>query len=193
MCAYISDISLIRSYLRGDADSFKILLNRYQSKVYGFILSKVKDYDVAQDIFQDVFIKVIDNLQRGKYKEEGKFFPWVMRITYNQIMDHFRAKQKRVMIRESEDFSIFECISEAESSKEELLIFEQIKEEAKELITLLPEKQKIVLEKRIFCKMSFQEIAEEENVSINTALGRMRYAVLNLRKYAKEREIDLNV
>ena len=169
------------------------MINRHQSKVFGFIFSKVKDKDIANDIFQDTFMKVIKTLQNGKYNEEGKFLPWVMRIAHNLIIDHFRKQKKMKMVRGTEDFDIFNIIGDTSESKEIEIIRTQIYEDLGKLIELLPELQKDILKKRIYQEMSFNEIAEQNEISINTALGRMRYALINLRKLMAKHNITLTI
>ena len=190
-----TDQVLIRAYLNGDEKSFEILLNRNQDRVFGYILSKVKNYDLANDIFQDVFIKVIKTLKRGSYNEEGKFLPWVLTISHNLVIDHFRKHKKMPTISESsfanDDFDIFSVLKLTDKNAEDLMIKAQVEAELVELIDLLPPDQRDVLNKRIFKEMSFKDIAEMEGVSINTALGRMRYALINLRKIINQKEICL--
>jgi RNA polymerase sigma-70 factor (ECF subfamily) len=179
----LSDQELVKSYLSGDSKAFQVLLEKHQSKIFGYIFSKVKNYALADDIFQEVFIKVVNNLNANKYNEEGKFLPWVMRISHNKIIDHFRKSNKTTMVRDGDTYSIFEIIPlELENSIEDVWEKEQTLKQMKNAIKQLAPNQQRVVEKRIFCEMSFQEIAEEENISINTALGRMRYAIINLRK-----------
>ncbi len=191
----ITDQTLIRAYLGGDEKSFEILLKRNQDRVFGYIVSKIKNYDLANDIFQDVFIKVIKNLKKGAYNEEGKFLPWVLTIAHNLVIDHFRKSKKMPTISETsfanEDFDIFSVLKLTDKNAEDLIIKAQVEEKLINVIDLLPEDQKDVLYKRIFKEMSFKDIAELEGVSINTALGRMRYALINLRKIINQKEICL--
>jgi len=183
----------VSQYINGKQSAFQILINRHQSKVFGFIFSKVKDKDIANDIFQDTFMKVVKTLQNGKYNEEGKFLPWVMRIAHNLIIDHFRKQKKMKMVRGTEEFDIFNVIGEIHESKEDQIIKSQIHEDLHKLIELLPELQKDILKKRIFQEMSFNEIAEKNDISINTALGRMRYSLINLRKLMDKHNISLTL
>jgi len=191
----LTDQALISAYLSGNEKSFEILLGRNQDRVFGYIISKIKNYDLANDIFQDVFIKVIKQLKKGAYNEEGKFLPWVLTIAHNLVIDHFRQNKKMPTISESsshyEDFNIFSVIKQTDKNIEDILIKEQVEESLVHLIDLLPVDQKDVLTKRIFIGMSFKDIAEKENISINTALGRMRYALINIRKLIQEKEICL--
>lgn len=185
-----SDSTLITQFTSGNSQSFSILVDRYQKRVYGFIFSKVKDAELADDVFQDTFVKVIKNLRLGKYKDEGRFLSWVMRIAHNIIMDHFR-KINRLPKHESkhEDLDVLDRLVEQSSSIEDLMIETQIHADLSLLIDELPQTQKEVLRMRLFQEMSFKDIGEQTGVSINTALGRMRYAVLNLRKLIEERNL----
>lgn len=183
----------VSQYINGKQSAFQFLMNRHQSKVFGFIFSKVKDKDIANDIFQDTFMKVIKTLQKGKYNEEGKFLPWVMRIAHNLIIDHFRKQKKMKMVRGTDEFDIFNLISDTSESKENEIIRSQVYEDLGKLIELLPDLQKDILNKRIYQEMSFNEIAEQNEISINTALGRMRYALINLRKLMTKHNISLTI
>jgi RNA polymerase sigma-70 factor (ECF subfamily) len=175
-----SDKELIISYLNGDSCSFDQLFSKHHLRVYNFILSKVKCQAIADDILQDTFMKVIKTLHDGNYKEEGKFLPWVMRIAYNLIIDHFRLSKKMQYVRAK---------GEDEEGMDVLELLEELDHEnLKNIIALLPEEQREVLEMRHFHGMSFQDIAEETEVSINTALGRMRYALMNIRKLIQGKE-----
>ena len=186
----LTDTTLIAEFISGNSNSFSILLDRYQKRVYGFIFSKVHDTDLADDIFQDTFIKVVKNLRLRKYNDEGRFLSWVIRIAHNLIMDHFR-KIKRLPKHESkiENFDVLDCLIEQSSSIEEGMIESQIHADLSLLMEELPDSQKDVLRMRLFQDMSFKEIGDQTGVSINTALGRMRYAVINLRKMIEERNL----
>ena len=186
----LSDTTLIAEFISGNSNSFSILLERYQKRIYGFIFSKVHDPDLADDIFQDTFIKVVKNLRLGKYNDEGRFLSWVSRIAHNLIMDHYR-KIKRLPKHESkiEYFDVLDRLVEQNSSIEESMIETQIHADLSLLIEELPDSQKEVLRMRLFQDMSFKEIGDQTGVSINTALGRMRYAVINLRKMIEERNL----
>lgn len=193
---FIEDSQLIDSYLSGNESALAELIERYKNKVYGFIYSKVLDKDITEDIFQDTFVKVILTLKEGRYNEEGKFLPWVMRIAHNLSIDHFRSKARMPIIGETfvdEDYSIFDFVADPEDSSEIKIIKEQIDSDLRSLIDYLPEDQREVLYLRIFRDLSFKEIAEETNVSINTALGRMRYALINLRKLIDEKNLSLTI
>lgn len=186
-----NDASLVRTYLQGNENSLSILITRHQNRIYSFIYSKVFDKDIAEDIFQDTFIKVINTLKRGKYNEEGKFLPWVMRIAHNLIIDHFRKNKRMPMFENKGDFNIFSVLSDGELNVEKQLIKDQIECDVQELIKELPADQLEVLTMRIYKDMSFKEISERTGVSINTALGRMRYALINLRKIIEKHNLIL--
>ncbi|UJH91535.1 sigma-70 family RNA polymerase sigma factor [Antarcticibacterium sp. 1MA-6-2] len=186
-----TDAALVRSYLQGNENSLSTLITRHQSRIFSFIYSKVFDKDVAEDIFQDTFIKVINTLKRGKYNEEGKFLPWVMRIAHNLIIDHFRKNKRMPMFENKGDFNIFSVLCDGDLNIEKQLIKDQIEIDVQELIKELPEDQLEVLTMRIYKDMSFKEISERTGVSINTALGRMRYALINLRKIIEKHNLIL--
>ncbi len=190
----ISDKVLINEYLQGNQASLEKLIRRHKNRVYAYILMVVKDKQLADDIFQDTFIKVINTIRAGSYKEEGKFIQWVMRIAHNLIIDHFR-KSKRIPVidNDNDDFDIFDTVRIPDDSIEERLVIEQIHKDVRELIEYLPTEQKEVLIMRHYADMSFKDIAEQTDVSINTALGRMRYALINLRKLIKEKKVILTV
>ena len=193
MPIYQSDQDLVKLYLNGSEIAFETLIRKHKDKVFAFILSKIKNYNLAHDVFQDTFIKVINSLKRGKYNEEGKFVPWVMRIAHNLVIDHFRRQKKTRSIAPTDDFDIFDVISNEEKNAEENMITDQITSDVRKLIEELPEDQKEVLKMRYYRDMSFKEIAEITDVSINTALGRMRYAVINLRKLVEKYNIQLEI
>ncbi len=187
----VTDASLVRNYLDGNENALGALINRHQHRIYSFIYSKVFDRDIAEDIFQDTFIKVIRTLKRGKYNEEGKFLPWVMRISHNLVIDHFRKNKRMPKFDNGGDFNIFSVLSDGDLNAEKQLIKDQIESDVQELIKELPEDQLEVLTMRIYKDMSFKEISERTGVSINTALGRMRYALINLRKIIEKRNLIL--
>jgi RNA polymerase sigma-70 factor (ECF subfamily) len=193
VCEKLSDQQLVRQYLDGKESSLQMLIERHQEKVLGYIVSKVKDRQLAEDLFQDVFIKVINTLRKGKYNEEGKFLPWVMRISHNITIDYFRNAKKLKTTAGTAEFDIFDVIPDEETSTEDKIAFSNSLSIVKDLIQFLPADQLEVLKMRLYYEMSFKEIADETNVSINTALGRMRYALLNLRKMIEENKIDLFV
>ena len=188
-----SDEQLISSYLTGSEKSLNIVINRHRSRLLYFIVSKVNDISLAEDIFQDTYIKVINTLKRGMYNEQGKFISWVTRIAHNLIIDYYRKIKKNKFVRSNESYNIFDFVSDAEQSKEDLMINERISSELKLLINYLPENQKNVLKMRFYSNMSFAEIAESQNLSINTALGRMRYALINLRKIIKSKQLSIDI
>ncbi len=188
-----SDEQLISSYLAGSEKSLNIVINRHRSRLLYFIVSKVNDISLAEDIFQDTYIKVINTLKRGMYNEQGKFISWVTRIAHNLIIDYYRKIKKNKFVRSNESYNIFDFVSDTEQSKEDLMINERISSELKLLINYLPENQKNVLKMRFYSNMSFAEIAESQNLSINTALGRMRYALINLRKIIKSKQLSIDI
>ncbi|MBT8286729.1 MAG: sigma-70 family RNA polymerase sigma factor [Flavobacteriaceae bacterium] len=187
----ISDAVLVSSYINGDEQALASLIERHKQKIYSFIYSKVYDRDVTEDIFQDTFIKVIRTLKLGKYNEEGKFLPWVMRIAHNLVIDHFRKNNRMPKFDNTDEFNIFSVISDASLNAEKSIIKSQVEEDVRRLIEELPEDQKQVLIMRMYKDMSFKEISENTGVSINTALGRMRYALINLRKVIDKHNIIL--
>ena len=187
----ITDAVLVKNYLDGDENALSILIQRHKQKIYSFIYSKVFDRDITEDIFQDTFIKVIRTLKLGKYNEEGKFLPWVMRISHNLVIDHFRKNNRMPKFDNSGEFSIFSVLGDSSLNAENQLIKEQVEYDVKRLIEELPEDQKEVLIMRMYNDMSFKEISDKTGVSINTALGRMRYALINLRKVIEKNNIIL--
>ena len=187
----IPDAVLVSSYIKGDEHALAVLIERHKQKIYSFIYSKVYDRDVTEDIFQDTFIKVIRTLKLGKYNEEGKFLPWIMRIAHNLVIDHFRKNNRMPKFDNTDEFNIFSVISDTGLNAEKQIIKNQVEEDVRRLIEELPEDQKTVLIMRMYKDMSFKEISECTGVSINTALGRMRYALINLRKVIDKHNIIL--
>tara|TARA_R110000868_G_scaffold85582_3_gene240648 strand:+ start:4723 stop:5307 length:585 start_codon:yes stop_codon:yes gene_type:complete len=187
----IPDATLVNNYIIGDESALEILITRHKQKIYSFIYSKVYDRDVTEDIFQDTFIKVIRTLKRGAYNEEGKFLPWVMRISHNLVIDHFRKNSRMPKFDNTGEFSIFSVLSDSSLNAEKQLIKEQVEFDVRRLVDELPQDQKEVLLMRIYNDMSFKEISDKTGVSINTALGRMRYALINLRKIIDKHNIVL--
>jgi RNA polymerase sigma-70 factor (ECF subfamily) len=185
------DAILVKKYIAGDESALAILINRHQSKIFGFINSKVSNRDLSDDIFQDTFIKVIKTLKSNSYNEEGKFLPWVMRIAHNLVIDHFRRTKKMPLYRETDTFSIFSMMTDHSLTIENQMISDQVIKDLEKLIAELPEDQKEVLMMRIYQDLSFKEISDLTGVSINTALGRMRYALMNLRKVIDKYQIIL--
>ncbi len=187
----ITDAILVSNYIKGDETALEILIKRHKQRIYSFIYSKVYDRDVAEDIFQDTFIKVIRTLKRGAYNEEGKFLPWVMRISHNLVIDYFRKNNRMPKFDNAGEFSIFSVLSDTSLNAEKTIIKEQVENDVRRLVDELPEDQKEVLLMRIYNDMSFKEISDRTGVSINTALGRMRYALINLRKIIDKHNIVL--
>jgi RNA polymerase sigma-70 factor (ECF subfamily) len=187
----LPDGLLVQNYIAGNENSLAILIKRHESRIYGFIYSKVSDRDISNDIFQDTFIKVIKTLKSNAYNEEGKFLPWVMRIAHNLVIDHFRRNKKMPLYRETEEFSIFSIMSDDSLTIENKMIAEQVEVDVRRLLEELPVDQKEVLVMRMYQDMSFKEISEVTGVSINTSLGRMRYALMNLRKVIDKHQIVL--
>lgn len=187
----IPDSVLVSAYINGDESALSKIINRHQQRIFNFIYSKVFDKAITEDIFQDTFIKVIRTLKRGKYNEEGKFLPWVMRIAHNLVIDHFRKSNRMPKFHNKGDFDIFSVLADDKPHAEHQLMDDQIREDVRKLIQELPEEQLEVLEMRIYKEMSFKEISYRTDVSINTALGRMRYALINLRKVIEKHDIML--
>lgn len=188
-----SDQELVQAYLKGNEQAIEQLILRYKTQVFTYIICKVKKEALAEDIFQDTFIKVINTVKRGKYNDEGKFLPWVMRIAHNLIIDHYRKNTRMPFVKNSDEFDIFDIIKNPDASAQEELEKNQVLSDVKNLIKFLPSDQKEVLMMRMYYDMSFKEISETTNVSINTALGRMRYALINLRKMAEEKNLSLSL
>ena len=190
--AHLTDAHLVNNYIQGDEKSLEILVYKHKSKIYNFIFSKVFDRDIAEDIFQETFIKVIKTLKNGVYNEEGKFLSWVMRISHNLVIDFFRKSNRMPKFEASDDYDVFQFIKDGSPNAENKMIDNQVIKDLQNLILKLPEDQKEVLNMRLYRDMSFKEIAEITGVSINTALGRMRYAIINMRKMAQENKIILS-
>lgn len=187
-----SDRELVENYRNGDLASFELLVSRYQAQVYSYIMTLVKDRQLADDIFQDTFVKIIRTIKAGVYKDEGKFVQFAMRISHNLVIDHFR-KENRIPTVESssEDYNYIDNAPISDPSVEQSMINEQIHSDLRKMIEYLPVEQREVLRMRIYDDMSFKEIADITNVSINTALGRMRYALINLRKMMEANQMSL--
>ncbi|MFN5633912.1 MAG: RNA polymerase sigma factor [Flavobacteriia bacterium] len=189
----LDDRDLVGAYMDGNEKAFEVLLLRHKDKMYRFIYMKVRNRDLAEDIFQEAFVKIINTLKLGAYNEEGKFLPWAMRISHNLVIDHFRKSSKMRMISESsssrEDFNIFSVLSLDEKNAHESLAHDELEKQMVGLIDHLPETQRDILVKRLYQEMSFKDIAEMEDISINTALGRMRYALINLRKLIEKHQL----
>lgn len=188
-----SDAELIEKYLAGSKLPMEVLIGRYKKKVYNYILITVKNPTVASDLFQDTFMKVIASLKNGAYKDNGKFGSWVIRIAHNITIDHFRLEKNRNLYSKTDDkIDIFNQVSLCDSTIEDHIVGSQIENDIRNIIEFLPEEQKEIILLRHYGGMSFKEIAEQTGVSINTALGRMRYALINLRKVIEENNIILN-
>tara|TARA_S200000501_G_scaffold25735_1_gene22303 strand:+ start:435 stop:1022 length:588 start_codon:yes stop_codon:yes gene_type:complete len=194
MCSNINnqDPYLVSSYIDGNQKSLEKLINKYRPKIFNFIQSKISNRDISEDIFQETFIKVIHTLKKGLYNEEGKFISWVMRIAHNLIVDHFRKSSRIKFFKSRENFDVFKLISDDIPNIENTIINEQVNIDLNKMILELPYDQQEVIEMRLFREMSFKDISELTNVSINTALGRMRYAIINLRKLVSENQIILS-
>lgn len=182
----LSDVELVRLYTAGDEGAFGVLLHRHKRKVWSHIFLMVRDRVLTEDLFQEAFIKVVHHLKAGKYNEEGKFLPWVMRIAHNLVIDHFRRNKKMPLVRSNDDYDVFATHAQPDKNVEERMVNTQIDEDVRKLIDRLPGEQREVVVMRTYLGMSFKEIAEHTDVSINTALGRMRYALINMRKLIKE-------
>lgn len=187
----LSDAQLISNYILGEEAALSVLINRHQARLYGFIFSKIQDRDATEDVFQDTFIKVIRTLKRGNYNEQGKFLPWVMRIAHNLVIDYFRKNNRIPKFKNKGDFDIFSVLCDESPNAENKIVENQIADHVRILLEELPEDQKIVIKMRIYQDMSFKEISENTGVSINTALGRMRYGLINLRKMIDKHNISL--
>lgn len=188
-----SDRELLESYCAGNPEAISQLIERHRRRVYDYIFMMVKDAEKADDIFQDTFIKVVKVIDEGRYTDSGRFLSWVMRIAHNQVIDHFRAQKQQRTITESEaGYDIVGTKNHLEDSIEDRLVGEQIQADVRKMVELLPEEQREVVKLRYYADLSFKEIAEQTNVSINTALGRMRYALINLRKMIKENSVILS-
>ncbi len=188
---WVSDRELVRQYIQGKESAFEVLLDRHKDKVYTHIHMMVKNEKLAEDIFQETFIKVVDTLKAGKYNEEGKFLPWVIKIAHNLVIDHYRKDKKMQMVHSTEEYNIFDFIEGDQKRADEVLADRNVRTLLKGLIADLPFEQKEVVIMRMKFKMSFKEIARRTNVSINTSLGRMRYAQINLKKMIEEQAVEV--
>jgi len=190
----VNDQDLVQAYIKGDQSAIEILINRHRSKVYTYILLTIKNQPLAEDLFQETFIKVIQSLRGGKYRDNGRFLSWVIRIAHNLIIDHFRKeKQMNSVSNDDSEVDLFNSKKLSDENIEELIVNSQIKAEIRSLINELPDDQREVVLLRHYGDLSFKEIADQTDVSINTALGRMRYALINLRKLIKEKNLSLTV
>lgn len=190
-----TDSLLISRYQKGDENALSILISRHQKELFSFIFYKLMDEELANDVFQDTFMKIIVSLKEGRYNDDGKFILWAKRIAHNLIIDHYRLKSKHIKVSETtyenEEFSIFDLLKETEENIEERLITNQIYDDLMKMLVFLPENQREVIKLRFFDGLSFKEIAEQTNTSINTTLGRVRYALINMRKIMEENQVIL--
>ena len=190
----IDDQELVQAFVKGDQSAIEVLINRHRKKVYTYILLTIKNQQLAEDLFQETFIKVIQSLRRGKYRDNGRFLSWVIRIAHNLIIDHFRKeKQMNSISNDESEIDLFNSKKLADRNIEEIIVENQIKSELRDLINALPDDQREVVLLRHYGELSFKEIADQTDVSINTALGRMRYALINLRKMIKEKNLTLTM
>ena len=191
----LTDSLLISRYQKGDENALSILISRHQKELFSFVFYKLMDEELANDVFQDTFMKIIVSLKEGRYNDDGKFILWAKRIAHNLIIDHYRLKSKHIKVSETtyenEEFSIFDLLKETEENIEERLITNQIYEDLMKMLVFLPENQQEVIKLRFFDGLSFKEIAEQTNTSINTTLGRVRYALINMRKIMEENQVIL--
>lgn len=185
----LQDQELVDLYIAGDEACLKQLISRHQKRVFSYIMMVVRDRHLAEDVFQDTFIKVIQTLKRGSYNDEGKFLPWVLRIAHNLVIDHFRRQKRMPTVDAGEEFDIFDVLVLRQGNVEDKLVKGQLRTDLRAMIEKLPQEQREVLVMRHYMDMSFKEIADFTNVSINTALGRMRYALINLRKMLDKKEL----
>ncbi|MCK5136071.1 MAG: sigma-70 family RNA polymerase sigma factor [Bacteroidales bacterium] len=189
-----NDHNLVQAYVKGDQSAIETLINRHRSKVFTYILLTIKNHQLADDLFQETFIKVIQSLRGGKYRDNGRFLSWVIRIAHNLIIDHFRKeKQMNSVSNDDTEVDLFNSKKLSDDNIEEIIVNSQIKSEIRSLINELPDDQREVVLLRHYGELSFKEIADQTDVSINTALGRMRYALINLRKLIKEKDLSLTV
>ncbi|GEO10182.1 RNA polymerase sigma factor [Segetibacter aerophilus] len=186
-----TDNQLVQSFQEGNNNALEILVNRHKDKIFTSINILVKDKYLAEDLFQDVFIKIIDTLRNNRYNEEGKFLPWAMRIAHNLCVDHFRKVKRTPTITTSDDRDIFEVINVMEDGADKAIIKNQSHDRIRKILDMLPDEQREVIVLRHYADLSFKEIAQMTNCSINTALGRMRYGLLNMRKIMAEKQIAL--
>lgn len=188
----LNDQELVDLYVAGDESCLELLIQRHKKRVFSYIMMVVRDRHLAEDIFQDTFIKVIQTLKRGSYSDEGKFLPWVLRISHNLVIDHFRRQKRMPLVDAGEDFDIFSVLVMRQGNHEDQIVKRQVRSDIRKLIDKLPQEQREVLLMRHYMDMSFKEIADFTNVSINTALGRMRYALINMRRMMEKHNIALS-
>ena len=188
----LNDQELVDLYVAGDESCLELLIQRHKKRVFSYIMMVVRDRHLAEDIFQDTFIKVIQTLKRGSYSDEGKFLPWVLRISHNLVIDHFRRQKRMPLVDAGDDFDIFSVLVMRQGNHEDKIVKRQVRSDIRKLIDKLPQEQREVLLMRHYKDMSFKEIADFTNVSINTALGRMRYALINMRRMMEKHNIALS-
>ncbi len=188
----ISDQDLVKKYMAGQEEALSILVGRHKQKIFTSIILFTKNREQAEDLFQDTFVKIIDSLRRGKYYEDGKFLPWAMRIAHNLCIDNYRKNKRTPVISKSDDYDIFELLGQSEGNGMDKMIADETKTKVRKLVDALPNEQREVVILRHYAELSFKEIAQMTNVSINTALGRMRYALINMRKMVEEGKISVN-
>jgi RNA polymerase sigma-70 factor (ECF subfamily) len=193
----LDDQQLVSIYLDGGEQAFEVLLLRHKDKIYRTIYNKVRERELAEDIFQETFVKIINTLKLGNYNEEGKFLPWAMRIAQNLVIDYFRKAGRMKMVGErsskNEEFNIFSVLKLEDANIEQTITRNELEQQMMQLVDYLPESQKDIIMKRIFQDLSFKEIADMEDISINTALGRMRYALINLRKMIEKHQLVTDI
>ncbi len=187
----VSDQDLISRYLRGEKSAFETLVSRHKSRIFSYVQQMVRDRELANDIFQSVFLKALETLNGGRYQEEGKFLPWLMRIAHNQCIDHFRRDKRMPMLNSTDERDVFEYLDLREENAQDRMMRRQTHETMRKMVAHLPEEQREVLVMRIYGDLSFREIADATGVSINTALGRMRYALANLRRMMHKHKLSL--
>lgn len=187
----LSDIELVNAYCAGDESAFETLLRRHKRKVWSHIYLMVREREITEDLFQETFIKVVNHLKAGRYNEEGKFLPWVIRIAHNLVIDHFRRNKKMPAVRSNDEHDVFATLAQTGLNVEQRMVNCQIDDDVRKLIDQLPQDQRDVVIMRTYLSMSFKEIAEHTDVSINTALGRMRYALINMRKLIQKHQMQL--
>jgi len=187
----VSDQDLISRYLRGEKSAFETLVFRHKSRIFSYVQQMVRDRELANDIFQSVFLKALETLNGGRYQEEGKFLPWLMRIAHNQCIDHFRRDKRMPMLNSTDERDVFEYLDLREENAQDRMMRRQTYETMRKMVAHLPEEQREVLVMRIYGDLSFREIADATGVSINTALGRMRYALANLRRMMHKHKLSL--
>ncbi len=187
----LSDHQLVKLYINGNEKALREVLDRHRDRLFTYLVLLLKDRQLAEDFFQDTLVKVIDTIKAGRYNEEGKFKPWMMRIAHNIVIDHYRMQKKMRMQHSTDEFDIFSVMANGDPTREEEMLLEQRNEDLRRLVALLPEERREVVIMRIYAKMPFKEIAWVTNTNLNTAIGRMRYALINLRELMEEHNVRL--